>query len=134
MRNVEIKRIINGEFAVIMEDSRDYDKTDLKEEKHYLNLDQIESFKIGKTSFENRVNFERKQNYCEDKDEYIYDDDFPKESSLFKYSAYKSWELTIPKGTPQIRVYFSKYKFDMFFFNQEEYEKVYKLLISKNVV
>lgn len=134
MRNIEIKRIINGEFAVIMKDSRGYDKTNLEDEKNYLNLDQIKSFKIGKTPFENRVDFDREQLYCEEKDEYIYEDNFPKESALFKYSGYKSWELTIPKGTPQIRVYFSRDMFDMFFLNQEEYKKIYKLIISESVI
>lgn len=133
MRNIEIKQIINGDFAVIMKDSRNCYKVYLKEERQYLNLDHIELFKIGKTYFETEVSIERNQSYCEAKEEYIYEDNLPVESENFKSSNGYSWNLTIPEGTPQIIIYSSKYEYKLSFLNQEEYEKIYKILTENTI-
>ncbi len=133
MRCIEIKRVINGEFAVIMYDYRGDGESTLKEEKNYLNLERIESFKVGKTPIEREAYFERSQRYCEEKEEYIYEDNLPQESETFRKGYSYRWKLSIPEGTPEIRLYFSKYNCDLLFLNQDEYEKIYKALTEETI-
>ena len=118
-----------------VENFPEYINFDSSSVTEYLNLENVESFKITRTSFSSDIEYKRSYRWDDDKGENVFTDRLPEEYELFKEdSRSRTWKLTIPEDTPLIKIYYAKRICSIYFLHYGEYERIVRILTKKEFI